>query len=91
MKCRPLDTGDKEFPDVCRKMRSPGLHTCWFAVERTDHDLGLLTAKMFYLACALKEEANKQFLFIHLVGEFEGNPSMSRQLRNSRGELIYAK
>jgi hypothetical protein len=89
LKCRPVDLTAESLPEAAKVMVSPKVTHRWYVVERGPDDLGLLVAKMFYLACATKQEADKLFQFIHLVGAIEGKPSMSRQLRFSTGVRVY--
>jgi hypothetical protein len=89
LKCRSLDPATEQLPETAKAMVSPKITHRWYVVERGQHDLGLLVAKLFYLACATKQEANKLFLFIHLVGAFEGKPAMSRVVRYSTGVRVY--
>jgi hypothetical protein len=91
LKCRPIDPATEFLPETTKAMVSPKINHRWYVVERGQDDLGLFVAKMFYLACAAKQEANKLFQFIHLVGAFEGTPTMSRVLRYNTGVRVYGQ
>lgn len=91
MKCRPIDPVADSLPEPAKALVSPKITHRWYLVERGGDDLGFFVAKMFYLACAAKKEANKLFQFVHLVGDFEGKPAMARQVRFSTGVRVYVE
>ena len=70
-----------ELPVEASRLNSPLVSQVWFLLKNVQNDLGLLLAKMFYVACAVKEQAGRPFEFIHLLGNFEGTPAMSKSLR----------
>ena len=74
---------------MAAKLTSPVITHSWFALDDVKDDAGLLIAKMFYLGCAAKQEANRRFVAVHLVGPFEGNPSMAVRWRGPNGLLKY--
>ncbi|MDB6068483.1 MAG: hypothetical protein JWR26_4691 [Pedosphaera sp.] len=88
LKCRPI-TSPEGVIQTAAKLTSPTITHSWFALEDVRDDAGLLIAKMFYLGCAAKQEANRRFVAVHLVGPFEGNPSMAVRWRGANGIFKY--
>lgn len=76
------------LPDTAKKLRSEYLAQRWFILKRGRDDLGLLSAKMFYLGCAAKQEANRSLYCINLVGAFEKKPAMAKGWRKD-GQLLF--
>ena len=88
MKCRPVDSVEC-LPKTALNLTSPVIAQHWFTLEDFDEDAGQLVAKMYYLACAAKQESNKRFRSLHLVGAFEGKPVMAQNWHWPDGRLIY--
>lgn len=86
--CRPINHDD-QIPSVVGRLVSPRVIHRWFIVERGDDDAGLLAAKMFYLACAAKQENQHLFQWLHVVGAFETKPAMAQSWCNRDGSLVY--
>ena len=89
LKCQPLALTNRTLPETATQMASPFVCHRWFVLELVGEDLGLLAAQMFYLACAAKQES-KQLQFVHLVGAFEGSPSMARLCHRPDGTALYS-
>jgi hypothetical protein len=79
MKCQPIDSLES-LPKTALSLTSPVIAQHWFKLENIEEDAGQLVAKMYYLACAAKQESTKRFRSLHMVGAFEGRPVMAQNL-----------
>ena len=86
-KCEPVQSG--LINGTGAKLASPLISHHWFIVAKGNDDLGILASKMFYLGCAAKQEANRDFQSIHLVGSFDRKPSMAQAWMGRDGQLKY--
>ena len=60
-----------------QRLMCRGFSYQWYTIGISD-DIGLIVAKIFYVACLLKQ-SHDTFKFVHLIGAFEEKPTMARR------------